>query len=418
MSGTLALSQERLAQFRSQLAAATGAAEYWRDLSSLRLLILAGTVANPEFAAAAFGDEAAALRAWGHDLPAAVDPVAAGRVVRLLLQLAAEEQRGKSIPVFTDGPAALGHLDHPELPTRTAKLADGQAVVIAVRGLNGVGKTTLAEVMARVGFANQPAVALLPADAFLCRVGKDPESKQTAYRVPGGDVVLSDPLQSNDPVGEASQLLWHDEFQRQLRVLEQDHPVIVVEGGYGELMLDEAGFADSQRLVLEVHLDSARRFQRVINRQRQHGGNAAVGPRALHDTVTSFVWYSLLYGERSPPDMIVSPQEGEQGEMLIELRSRLLGRQPGPPGAKSKLLLQLKLACEPGREPISAAELDALLAAIFVHPPQQTVERFLELPLPDAHRLLPADVSGRLSVPQLQLLIGYHRQTKDEREDA
>ena len=401
-------SEEILARFRGTLTHALDSAEYWQGVSVVRLRALLATILSPEFACLAFSDELAAVKAWAHDAPEAIDRQAIFQVTSLFCQLTTDEQRRAEIPSADGFEALLAHLDDTVLPDRLTDVDDSQPLVLILRGLSGSGKSSLAEIMYRTGFKNQQHVGLLASDIYHCKIGRDVETKKSLYRTEDGGAIAVDPLFSEDPIGDAKSVLWSNEFRSDFERLAGKHRIIVVDGGYGELLLDELGILASQRLLIEVYTPSDQRFSRVSSRAERFHSAAAARVKIMNDMILSVGWYSVLMENSATSDWIVTPQHTEMVQQIVERRAQQLGHDPLPPNDRDRLLSQINIAREPGTPAVSADELDRYLSSLFHEQTELTPETLRTLKVTEIHSQLPADVQSHIAIPQLQRILDYH----------
>ena len=402
---TPVFTDQHLGELRKQLGLALGEEDYWIEIVPLRLYGLMATLCNPEFARSAFGDESAALRAWGHNLPKSIQPEAVSTIAKRFLQSVEAEQAKVEIP-STEGFDTLLHELDGQLTGRLAQRAGGDPLVIVVRGLSGSGKSSLAEIIQRVGFRPEREVGLLTADHYLSRLGKDTASKKTVYRTEGGDIRIADPIHGADPISEVKDLVWENEFRYEFEASAERYKVIVVDGGYGDLLLDQIGISSENRLIVEVCLDAGLRFRQVYQRAQRSLPADRVSMRAMNDVIISMAWYSLLMQNAALPDHVVYPGPDDARDAVVARRSTDLGRPAKQIDPRHPLLRQFNVARDPQNERVTAQQLDLLTASVRDN---LSKEAIMSGAIPELHRSLPLEIGSRMTVPQLQLIVAYVR---------
>ena len=397
--------EDALARFRGTLSGALGTPDYWQRLPAMRLRLLLATVISPDFCRTFFRDEVAAVRAWAHDAPEEVDPSAVHQVATLFAQLVASELEKNSPPRFHGFGGFLQKLEQEVLPPRIADCGD-RPLVLVLRGLSGCGKSTLAEILQRAGVAGHGPVGLLAGDIYHCKVGT--EAKKSVYRTEAGQLVNMDPIFSEDPIGEVKALLWSDTFREHFQQLAAEFRLIVVDGGYGELLLDELGIVASQRVLIEVAMSPARRFEQVVARARHFQNPAAARVKIMNDIILSLGWYSVLMENSADPDWIVTGDESETVEQVLEQRSAR-GLELQPPFDKRILLQQLNIAREPGTPELSPGEFDQILAAVQRDPQVTSPEVLVNKNGVEIHAMLTAELQRQITIPQMQRITRHIR---------
>lgn len=397
---TPVFTEQHLAQLRTQLSS-LGAEPYWQGLPRLRLDILLATVCNPEFASAAFGDEQTAVQKWGHSLPDSISPAAVREIAQKSLAALDEQQSSVALPTFEGFEALLREVDE-QLPQRLALLPAGEPLCIVVRGLSGSGKSSLAEIIARLGLQAVPEVGSLTADTYLSRAGRDSKSKITAYRRENGELQVVEPIKAPDPLSTVRALLWKSEFAHDYRSLAENHRVVVVDGGYGELLLDEIGVPTNQRFVVEVWLDSGARFEQLRRRIDPSLPADRQTVRLMNDVIVSMAWYSLLMEKAPLPDAVVYPLPSDNLEAVIARRSQLLGRPARPLDAEAHFLRQFNVARDPSTDRMNIEAFKQVAARVLAALPK-TVSGSQDVS--ELHRTLPVELAKQVTAQQLQLLL-------------
>lgn len=400
---TLVFTEEIIARLRGTLVSTLGAEEYWQSLSPMRLRFLLATVQNPEFCREYFSDEVAAVKAWAHDRPPTVEPQAIYQLASLFCQLVAAEQ-AQSDPDSIQGITTfIEKLDQEILPARLSKTED-RPLVIVLRGLSGSGKSTLAEILHRSGVGDHE-VGWISGDVYHCKLGND-ENNRSIYRTETGQLEAVEPILADDPVAAVRSILWHEAFRQDFEQLAQTCSLVVVDGGYGELLLDKLGIPASQRLVIEISIPSGRRFARVRGRVSRFQTPANSRVRVMNDMVLAMGWHAVLLENNADPEWVVTPAPDESLDAVLHQRETRTGRSPAPHNDRKFLLRQVNIAREPGTAELSSEELNDFLREAF-SPANLPLEALAQKGPVELHGMLPQALRATVSLPQFQRLLRY-----------